>query len=423
MIKLRKVGKITGEIKVPGDKSISHRAVMFGSIADGVTNISGFLKGEDCMSTIDCFKKLGIKTEINGTDVTVFGKGLLGLKAPETELYTGNSGTTTRLLAGILSAQNFDSVVTGDESIQKRPMKRVTDPLKSMGAIIDREYCPLYIKGQNLSGITYNMPVASAQVKSAILLAGLFADGETIVIESEKSRDHTERMLKAFGADINVEGLKITVNGKINLKATDIKVPGDISSAAFFIVSALILKGSDITIKDVGINPTRSGILEVLERMGADVEIFNQREWNNEPVADIRVKYSVLKGTRIEGDIIPRLIDEIPVIAVLALFAEGETVIKDAEELKVKESNRIKAVCTELKKCGADITETDDGLIINGLKPLNGASFKSYNDHRMAMSLMVLAQKIDGECDIDDVSCVKISYPEFFEDFCRLGDK
>ncbi len=423
MIKLKKVGKITGEIKVPGDKSISHRAVMLGSLADGITNISGFLNGEDCLSTIECFKQLGIKTEIDGTDVKVFGNGLFGLKKPETQLYTGNSGTTTRLLTGILSAQSFDSTISGDESIQKRPMKRVTVPLLSMGAKIDREFCPLNIKGQELSGITYNMPVSSAQVKSAILLAGLFASGETVVFEKEKSRDHTERMLKAFGADINVDGLKITVKGKNPLKATDIKVSGDISSAAFFIVSALIMKDSDIKILDVGINPTRCGILEVLEKMGADIEISNVREWNNEPVADIRVKHSKLKGTKIEGDIIPRLIDELPVIAVMALFADGETVIKDASELKVKESNRISAVCQELKKCGADIIETDDGMIINGQKPLNPASFKSYNDHRMAMSLMVLAQMINGDCEIDDISCVKISYPDFFDDFYRLGDK
>jgi len=423
MIKLKKVGKITGEIRVPGDKSISHRAVMLGSIADGITNISGFLNGDDCLSTIECFKSLGVKTEINGTDVKVFGNGLYGLKKPETVLYAGNSGTTTRLLTGILSAQGFDSTITGDESIQKRPMKRVTEPLLSMGAQIDREYCPLNIKGRELSGVTYNMPVASAQVKSAILLAGLFANGETTVIEKEKSRDHTERMLTAFGADIKVDGLKIAVKGKNNLKATDVKIPGDISSAAFFIVSALIIEGSDITIKDIGVNPTRCGILEVLDKMGADIEISNIREWNNEPVADIRVRYSKLKGVEIAGDIIPRLIDELPVIAVLALFAEGKTVIKDASELKVKETNRILAVVTELKKCGTDITETDDGMIINGLKPLNAATFKSYNDHRMAMSLTVLAQKIDGECEIDDTSCVNISYPEFFEDFYRLGDK
>ncbi|MBQ7794489.1 MAG: 3-phosphoshikimate 1-carboxyvinyltransferase, partial [Clostridia bacterium] len=352
---LKKMNKIRGEVTVPGDKSVSHRGVMLGALSDGITEISGFLTGADCLSTIDCFRTLGINTEVDGTDVRVYGQGLYGLKKPENILYTGNSGTTTRLLCGILAAQSFDSQITGDSSICKRPMSRVVKPLTQMNAKIDGDYCPLTIHGGELCGIKYQMPVASAQVKTAILLAGLYANGETEVIETEKSRDHTERMLSAMGADIVTEGLSVRVRKSSSLNPIKIAVPGDISSAAFFIAAATVMKGSEVLIRNVGVNPTRTGILDAARAMGADICEQNYRIENNEPVADLLVKSADLKGTVIDGAIIPRLIDELPIIAVMALAAEGETVIADAAELKVKETNRIAAVCTELKKCGADI--------------------------------------------------------------------
>ena len=423
MTELIKMNRVKGEVTVPGDKSISHRAVMLGAISNGTVEIDGFLLSNDCLATIDCFNTLGIETKVDGTHVTVHGKGLNGLKKPEKVLYTGNSGTTTRLLCGILSGQGFDAEITGDESICKRPMGRVVKPLTQMGARIDGELCPLKTHPSKLRGITYDMPVASAQVKTALMLAGLYADGETVIIEKEKSRDHTERMLTAMGADIKEEGLTVKVKGGRELSPVKITVPGDISSAAFYIAAASVMPGSEIIIKNVGVNPTRTGILDVAEEMGADITLLNKREENNEPVADILVKSTKLNGIKIGGAIIPRLIDEIPIIAVMALAADGETVICDAAELKVKETNRILAVCNELKKCGADITETDDGMIIKGGKNLVGAEFKSYGDHRMAMSLAVLAQMCDGMCTIDDSGCVSVSYPEFFEDFYSLEDK
>ncbi len=416
-MKIRKMNSVFGQITVPGDKSISHRAVMLASLADGVSNITGFLKGADCLATIDCFRKMGIDIEVTDEVITVHGKGMKGLNKPSEMLYTGNSGTTTRLLCGILSAQEFDSAITGDSSIQKRPMKRVTQPLSLMGADIENEYCPLYIKGRKLNGIDYKMTVASAQVKTALILAALFADGETVIYEKEKSRDHTELMLKAMGANIEVDNLKITVNKTDSLKAQDICVPGDISSAAFFLVLGTIMPDSELTIKNVGINPTRSGIIDVLCDMGADITIKNERCEAGESVADIRVRSAKLHGIKIGGAIIPRLIDELPVIAAASLFAEGQTVIYDAAELKVKETNRIQAVVDEFKKCGADITATDDGMIINGGRPLCGADFKTYGDHRMAMSLAIVAQLADGDSTLDDTSCVDVSYPQFFEDF------
>lgn len=419
---IQKIKKAVGQIKVPGDKSISHRAVMLGSLANGVTEISGFLKGADCLSTIDCFRKMGIDIDINGENVTVHGNGLRGLKKPDEMLYTGNSGTTTRLLCGILAGQNFDTSITGDTSIQKRPMGRVVKPLSMMGAKIENEYCPLYITGTKLHGIDYKMPVASAQVKTAIILAGLYADGETVIHEIEKSRDHTELMLSAMGADLTVDNLDITVKPTNDLTAVNVDVPGDISSAAFFLVLGAIMPNSQITVTNVGINPTRTGIINVLKDMGADITLENVHTSAGETVADITVRSSSLKGTTVGGDIIPRLIDELPIIAVAAVFADGQTVIKDAQELKVKETNRIRAVVDEFNKCGIDITETDDGMIINGGKSIHGADFKTYGDHRMAMSLTVLAQLADGESTLDDSDCACVSYPTFFDDFYKLGE-
>ena len=419
---IQKIKKAVGQIKVPGDKSISHRAVMLGSLANGVTEISGFLKGADCLSTIDCFRKMGIDIDINGENVTVHGNGLRGLKKPDEMLYTGNSGTTTRLLCGILAGQNFDTSITGDASIQKRPMGRVVQPLSMMGAKIENEYCPLYITGTKLHGIDYKMPVASAQVKTAIILAGLYAYGETVIHEIEKSRDHTELMLSAMGADLTVDNLDITVKPTNDLTAFNVDVPGDISSAAFFLVLGAIMPNSQITVTNVGINPTRTGIIDVLKDMGADITLENVHTSAGETVADITVRSSSLKGTTVGGDIIPRLIDELPIIAVAAVFADGQTVIKDAQELKVKETNRIRAVVDEFNKCGIDITETDDGMIINGGKSIHGADFKTYGDHRMAMSLTVLAQLADGESTLDDSDCACVSYPTFFDDFYKLGE-
>lgn len=419
---IQKIKKAVGQIKVPGDKSISHRAVMLGSLASGVTEISGFLKGADCLSTIDCFRKMGIDIDINGENVTVHGNGLRGLKKPDEMLYTGNSGTTTRLLCGILAGQNFDTSITGDVSIQKRPMGRVVKPLSMMGAKIENEYCPLYITGTKLHGIDYKMPVASAQVKTAIILAGLYADGETVIHEIEKSRDHTELMLSAMGADLTVDNLDITVKPTNDLTAVNVDVPSDISSAAFFLVLGAIMPNSQITVTNVGINPTRTGIIDVLKDMGADITLENVHTSAGETVADITVRSSSLKGTTVGGDIIPRLIDELPIIAVAAVFADGQTVIKDAQELKVKETNRIRAVVDEFNKCGIDITETDDGMIINGGKSIHGADFKTYGDHRMAMSLTVLAQLADCESTLDDSDCACVSYPTFFDDFYKLGE-
>ena len=412
-------GKLRGEITVPGDKSISHRSVMLGSIANGDTKISGFLTGEDCLSTIDCFKKLGIDIEVNGTDVTVHGKGLKGLSAPAETLDVGNSGTTLRLMSGILSAQPFTTRLTGDSSIQKRPMGRVASPLGLMGAKITSENekmtAPLTIEGQRLHGIDYTLPVASAQVKSALILAGLYADGETRITEPEATRDHTEIMLNYLGADIRKEGDTIVVRPAAELTGKDITVPGDISSAAYFIAAALISKDSEVLIKNVGVNPTRTGIITAFKAMGGNIELTNERTVCGEPVADILVRSSRLHGVVIKGAIIPKLIDEIPVIAAAACYASGETVIADAAELRVKESDRIKTMAAELGRMGATVIQTDDGMIILGGIPLHGAVCESYNDHRVAMSVAVAALGAKGETQIKDCGCVDISFPGYFD--------
>jgi len=417
-------GPLKGEITIPGDKSISHRSVMFGSLAKGITRISGFLTGADCLSTIDVFRKMGVMIEQEGTDVKVHGLGLHSLKAPTQVLDCGNSGTTMRLMSGILSGQSFASTLTGDASIQKRPMKRVITPLSMMGASItgrEGNFAPLDISPAQLKGIHYDSPVASAQVKSAVLLAGLYADGETTVTEPVLSRNHTELMLKVFGADISSDAKNKTASIKPakELYAADINVPGDISSAAYFMVAALIIPGSEILIKNVGINETRAGIIKVLTDMGGDITLLNE-DRTGEPVADVLVRASDLKGTVIGGELIPTLIDEIPVLAVAAAFAKGETVIKDAAELKVKESDRIKTVTENLKAMGGDVTPTEDGMIIKGTGTLSGAEIHTYADHRIAMSFAVAGMASGGVTTLDDSDCAIISYPGFYDEFDRL---
>ena len=417
-------GKLSGTVTVPGDKSISHRSVMFGSIAEGLTEISGFLQGADCLSTISCFSKMGIEIENKGDTVLVHGRGLRGLKQPDGILDCGNSGTTTRLISGILSAQSFDVTLTGDESIQKRPMKRIMDPLSRMGAKIEsvrgNGCAPLHITGSPLHGISYDYPVASAQVKSSILLAGLYADSETRVTEPYISRNHSELMLTSFGADVHTEGTTAILQPAKELYGQKILVPGDISSAAFFIAAALIVPESEVLIKNVGINPTRDGILRVCKEMNADITLLNVKDDIGEPTADLLVRSSHLKGTVIEGAVIPTLIDELPMIAAMACFAEGTTVIKDAAELKVKESNRIAVMVESLSAMGADVTETEDGMIIRGGKPLHGAVIDSKKDHRIAMTFAVTALAADGETEILDADCVNISYPGFYGDLEML---
>lgn len=422
-MQIQPCGPLRGNITVPGDKSISHRAIMLGALANGTTHITGFLMGDDCLSTIDCFRKMGVQIEITDHEVIVEGVGLHGLCEPEETLYTGNSGTTTRLLCGILAGQPFTATLNGDASIQKRPMGRIIKPLREMGASIEGKndnYCPLTLYPSELHGIEYRLPVASAQLKSAILLAGLYAEGQTTVIEPAPSRDHTERMFRALGVEIETEGNVITLDPPEDLHAVDIAVPGDISSAAFFLVAGAIVPGSELTIRNVGVNQTRTGILDVLRDMGADITESNFRD-DAEPVCDLTVRYSRLHGVEIGGSIIPRLIDELPVIAVAAAFAEGETVIRDAQELKVKESNRIAAMVTELSRAGVDVEETDDGMIIRGGKTPCGASFQTYKDHRIAMSLAVLALAAQTASRINDPEVVSISYPDFFDTLQTLG--
>ena len=420
---------LKGTVSVPGDKSISHRGIMFGSIADGTTEIHNFLPGADCLATIRCFRTLGIEIEQEGSTVTVHGKGLHGLSAPSHILDVGNSGTTTRLLSGILAGQPFESKLSGDESLNSRPMKRIIGPLTQMGAdissILHNGCAPLYIAPSRLHGIHYDSPVASAQVKSCILLAGLYADGETSVTEPGLSRNHTELMLKEFGADIrSVHNLDCSRTTAIiqpgrELHGQKLTVPGDISSAAYFIAAGLIVPDSEIRITNVGINPTRAGILKVCEDMGARIELSNERTEGGEKIADITVRTSRLHGTVIEGDIIPALIDEIPVIAVMAAVAEGTTVIRDAAELKVKETDRIETVTDNLKAMGCDVTPTEDGMIINGGK-LKGASIHTLLDHRIAMAFSIAALAAEGRTRILDSKCVDVSYPAFYDTFEEL---
>ena len=423
-MEIKKLTNLRGELTVPGDKSISHRAVMFGSLAKGTTRISHFLEGADCLSTIACFRKMGIGIERNASEILIHGKGLHGLSAPDGILDVGNSGTTTRLISGILAGQKFTSELDGDDSIRTRPMKRIMTPLTSMGAdIISKCYngcAPLVIHGKTLHGIHYDSPVASAQVKSCVLLAGMYADGITSVTEPFLSRNHTEIMLNYFGAKVTSEGTTASIVPEPTLNGREIQVPGDISSAAYFIAAGLLTPDSEILLKNVGINPTRAGILKVCMDMGADITLLNEST-QGEPTADLLIRTSSLKGTTIEGGIIPTLIDEIPMIAVMAAFADGTTVIRDAQELKVKESDRITVMVDNLKRMGADIEGTEDGMIIHGGRPLYGATIDSHLDHRVAMSFAVAGTICDGTVDILNGDCVKISYPEFYNDLYSLS--
>lgn len=423
-MKIKKQTSLRGTLTVPGDKSISHRAVMFGSLAKGTTKITGFLEGADCLSTISCFRKMGINIERNNTEVFVHGKGLHGLCPPSEILDVGNSGTTTRLISGILAGQSFVSELNGDASIQSRPMKRIMTPLLSMGADIrslrGNDCAPLRIEGKKLHAIHYQSPVASAQVKSCVLLAGLYADGITRVTEPVLSRNHTEIMLNYFGANVTSQGTTASILPEPALMGREVLVPGDISSAAYFIAAGLLTPNSEILLKNVGINPTRDGFLRVCKAMGADIELLNE-SWEGEPTADLLIRSAALHGTTVGGEIIPTLIDEIPMIAVMAAFAEGTTVIKDAEELKVKESNRIEVVVENLRQMGADIEATEDGMIIRGGKALHGAEIDSHLDHRIAMSFAVAGTICEGEMEIRGGECVNISYPAFYEDLYSLS--
>ncbi len=424
---ITKKDNLRGTITVPGDKSISHRAVMFGALADGTTTIEGFLNGADCLSTIGCFRSMGISIEEKEDRILVHGRGLHGLRAPKETLNVGNSGTTTRLISGILAGQDFSCVLSGDASLNARPMKRIMTPLRSMGARITSERgddcAPLLIEGSPLHAIRYSSPVASAQVKSCVLLAGLYADGETSVTQPALSRDHTERMLCSFGADVRSEGLTCSVTPPKNLRPQSIKVPGDISSAAFFLAAGVLTPGSNLCIQNVGINPTRAGILSVCRAMGADVCTKHVRVEGGEPVADLFVRSSRLHGTVIEGDCIPTLIDEIPVLALMACLAEGETIIRDAGELRVKESDRIDVVSRNLTAMGADILATEDGFLINSrwgktkVPALKGTCIDCAMDHRIAMTFAVAGLTASGETVIPDSACVDVSYPNFF---CQL---
>lgn len=410
---------LQGEINIPGDKSISHRAVMIGAISEGTTEVTNFLQGADCLSTISCFQKMGIEIENTPEKITIHGKGLHGLSAPTEILDCGNSGTTTRLISGILSGQDFSSTLTGDTSIQKRPMLRIMKPLREMGANIrsikDNNCAPLEIKGSILQGISYQSPIASAQVKSAILLAGLYANGTTSVTEPYVSRNHSEIMLSHFGAKLEIKDTTVTIHPNPVLTGQKVEVPGDISSAAYFIAAGLLVPGSKLLLKNVGINPTRDGILRVAKEMGGNIDILNERTACGELVADLLVSYSALHGITIGGEIIPTLIDEIPIIAIMAAFAEGTTIIKDAAELKVKESDRIAVMVDNLTAMGCDIEATDDGMIIHGGKPLHGATIETKKDHRIAMSFAIADLMAEGTTTLLDKDCVDISFPTFYQ--------
>lgn len=409
-------GALRGAVRVPGDKSISHRAVLLGAIARGRTRVDGFLRAEDCLATLRCVRALGVDVEDDGERLVVHGGAL---REPATALDVGNSGTTIRLLTGILAGQPFPSTLTGDASIRRRPMDRIAEPLRRMGARISGRdggrLAPLTVEGGGLRAIAYTTPVASAQVKSAILLAALFADGETAVTEPSLSRDHTERMLSGFGVAVARDGLTVRLRGPAQPAAAPVTVPGDISSAAFFLTAAAIVPGSAVTVRGVGLNPTRTGLLDVLRAMGAAVEIANRRDEAGEPAGDVTVRAAALHGTAIGGALIPRLIDELPVLAVAASVADGETVIRDAAELRVKESDRIAALARELGGIGARIEAQPDGLAIRGVPKLRGGRAASGGDHRVAMALAVAGLRAEAPVTVDDTDCIRTSFPGFEE--------
>ncbi|KPK40113.1 MAG: 3-phosphoshikimate 1-carboxyvinyltransferase [Omnitrophica WOR_2 bacterium SM23_29] len=408
--------RLFGSIILPGDKSISHRAIMLSSIANGTSRIRNFLYSADTGITISAFRALGINIQESRGEIIVNGKGRLGLSKPPTHLYMGNSGTTMRILMGILAGQPFQVILTADDSLSKRPMGRVTEPLRTMGAEIvgkdEANYAPITIHGRKLKAIDCISKIASAQVKSAIILAGLYADGITSVIEPSKSRDHTERMLRAYGAQVSIEGLKVSIKGGVELKSQDVEIPGDISGAAFFIVGAAIAKGSSIVLRS-GINPTRSGVIDILKMMGAKINIKNIKETVSEPIGDICVESSDLHGISMEGDLIPRAIDELPVVMVAAAYAEGMTVIRGAHELRYKETDRINSMAINLKAMGAGFSVKGDEITIVGSKNLKGIRARSFGDHRTAMSMVIAGLAAQGETTIDDVDCVIKSYPDF----------
>ena len=417
-ITIQPASSVKGEIAVPGDKSISHRSVMLGAIANGVTTVKGFLRGEDNMATMGAFRAMGVRIDDDGEAVIIHGQGLHGLQEPTDIIDCGNSGTSIRLLTGLLAGQSFFSVVTGDQYLRKRPMKRVVEPLARMGArIMGRDkgtLAPLAISGGALNAIGYESPVSSAQVKSAIMLAGLYADGETSVREPTLSRDHSERMFRLFGASLEVFKDRVTVRGGTELTGQEIIVPGDISSAAFFMVAALITPGSELLIRNVGVNPTRTGIIDILRAMGGSLELLHEREVSGEPVADVLVRSSRLKGIAISGSVVPRAIDEFPAICVAAACAEGRTTVRDARELRVKETDRIAAMATNLRMLGVVVEECADGMDILGAERLGGGDGESFGDHRIAMSLSVAALVSRGGITVRDVDCVATSFPSFF---------
>lgn len=419
---LKKVQSLRGEITPPPDKSLSHRAIMFSSLAKGVSKIRNFLWAKDPISSLNAMKSLGVEISIDekSKEITVFGKGLRSLKEPEDVIDCGNSGTTIRLLSGILAAQPFLSILTGDESLRSRPMRRIIDPLSQMGATIlgraENRFPPLVIRGGSLRGINYQMPIASAQVKSALILASLYAEGASEIVEPAQSRDHTERMLRSMGVPLKVDGNKVTVSQcKDELNPIEITIPGDFSSASFFLAASTLVPNSWVLIKNVCLNRTRIGFFEVLKSMGGDLEIVNSYEQAGEPVGDILVRTaSSLRGVIVQGDIIPRLIDEFPILCIVATQAEGKTVIRDAQDLRAKESDRIKAIVTELRKMGAEIEELEDGVEITGPCKLKGAEIYSYKDHRIAMALSIAALIAEGETKIKEAQSVDISFPEFY---------
>ena len=421
---IRPAKRLRGSLALPGDKSISHRAVMLASLANGTSVIKNILHSDDTLTTIEAFRALGIDIKESPDEITIIGRGLNGLEEPTRPIFMRNSGTSMRLLLGILAGQPFAATLTADKGLAARPMRRVTEPLSMMGAKFEgknnADYAPITVRGGKLKPIDYVSPVASAQVKSAILLAGLYAGGKTSVTEPSKSRDHTERMLKAFGARVSAEGLKISVEGGANLRAQDIDVPGDISGAAFFMVAATIVKDSSVTLKSIGVNPTRTGIIDILNKMGAKIAIENAREAASEPVADITIESSELRGAVIEGDLIPRSIDELPVVMVAAAYARGTTIIKGAQELKVKETDRISSMAANLKNMGAKFNLKGDDIVIEGTGALNGITAMSFGDHRTAMSIAVAGLAAKGDTTIDDTACIAKSYPNFLKDLNSL---